>query len=65
MRNHDQLVVELMRRPGVRKEVERLEREAQKRTVGTKPQQDAAKLATLVHARWASGHFVVVDPKDL
>lgn len=65
MRNHDQLVAELMRRPGVRKEDERLEREAQKQTVGTKPQQDAAKLAALVHARLARGHFVAVDPKDL
>lgn len=100
MRNHDQLVAELMRRPGVRKEVERLEREAQKQIVahtptpsasdrndavtprstvelrarsakrhaqgtGTKPQQDAAKLATLVRARLARGHFVVLDPKDL
>ena len=100
MRNHDQLVAELMRRPGVQKEVERLEREAQVQTVAdapapsesdrndaitppstvelrarsskrraqgndTKPRQDATKLATLVRARLARGHFVVVDPKDL
>ena len=65
MRTHDQLVAELMHRPGVRKEIERLEREAQARIAGTKPQQVAAKLAALVHARWARGHFVVVDPKDL
>lgn len=100
MRNHDQLVAELMRRPGVRKEVERLECEAQKQPVAdslrtsasdwddaftssstaelraeaskrrargssTKPQDDTAQLAALVHARLARGDFVAVDPKDL
>ena len=42
MHNHDQLVAELMRRPGVRKEVERLEREAQKQHVADSPTTSAS-----------------------
>lgn len=63
MRNHDQLVAELMRRPGVRKEVERLEREAQKQPFADASAPSA--LALLVKARFARGDFVPVDPNDL
>ena len=63
MRSHDQLVAELMRRPGVRKEIERLEREAQKQRFADASATSA--LASLVEARFARGEFVPVDPKDL
>jgi hypothetical protein len=42
VRSHDQVVAELMRRPGVRKEVERLQREAQKQHVADTPAPSAS-----------------------
>ena len=42
MRNHDQLVADLLRRPGVRNEVERLEREALQQLVADSPTTSAS-----------------------